>query len=302
MNAIGAEKKCKEMSTCVAEYTSLKEEPGFRKYAHAARSHLPSNIKKLEQVEKINGRLFVTDNQAVPDLFFLRNLKEINNPELDKAGLVIRNNKNFQNIGLESLEKVTGEEKTKTPAKVTTTEARKHSKTSTTSSSKSSTMSTAKGSKTQRSTWRTSSKTTYSLKNLNISSNDKPLTSMPPKAGVHDKGLSGPKVKKGVPSTKKTSPVLICLVILIPLLLIVIAIIVAVVIIRRKKIASKRPGGGKNKNGKKSGPAEKGKEAAKKEKEPAKKEQEPAKKEKEPDKKEQEPDKKEKGESKIKSK
>lgn len=44
-------------------------------------SDLPEGIEKLKQIEKINGRLTVTDNTGVRDLSFLRNLKEINNTD-----------------------------------------------------------------------------------------------------------------------------------------------------------------------------------------------------------------------------
>ncbi|CAJ0598866.1 unnamed protein product [Cylicocyclus nassatus] len=80
---------------------------------------LPTNIDKLEQVEKIDGRLIVTNNRAVKDLSFLKNLREINNPELDKPGLVVKNNRNFKNKGLDSLIKVTGGEGKITAAQTT---------------------------------------------------------------------------------------------------------------------------------------------------------------------------------------
>ncbi|KAL6726073.1 hypothetical protein Aduo_008083 [Ancylostoma duodenale] len=67
---------------------------------------LPANINKLEQVEKIHGRLLVTNNEAVQDVRFLRNLREIDNPKPGKPGLVIENNKNLKNRTLESLGKV----------------------------------------------------------------------------------------------------------------------------------------------------------------------------------------------------
>ncbi|KAL6726072.1 hypothetical protein Aduo_008082 [Ancylostoma duodenale] len=180
---------------------------------------LPSNIKKLEQVEKINGRLFITDNEAVPNLRFLKNLKEINNPELNKAGLVIRNNKNFQNVGLDSLEKVTGVEATERTTTAATSKSSKSIKTTRTT----------KRPETDKNTPRTSSKTSGKTSftrpltppnlRLNITTQDKqkpgphPPTSVPPKGGVREKEISDKKPKmKGVQAqTRKISPLLICL-------------------------------------------------------------------------------------------
>ncbi|CAJ0598865.1 unnamed protein product [Cylicocyclus nassatus] len=79
-------------------------------------SKLPEQINKLEQVEKINGRLIVTNNTALKDLECLRNLKEINNKEPDKPGLVVKDNKNFVQKGLYSLQKITGSESKVTAA------------------------------------------------------------------------------------------------------------------------------------------------------------------------------------------
>ncbi|EYB90916.1 hypothetical protein Y032_0212g2233 [Ancylostoma ceylanicum] len=67
---------------------------------------LPTNMNKLEQVEKIYGRLFITNNEAVEDLRFLRNLKDIINSGHERPALVIENNKNLINTTLESLKRV----------------------------------------------------------------------------------------------------------------------------------------------------------------------------------------------------
>lgn len=70
--------------------------------------NLPEGIEKLKQIEKINGRLTVTDNTGVRDLSFLRNLKEINNTDESKPTVVVKRNTNFVMDGMVNLKKIHG--------------------------------------------------------------------------------------------------------------------------------------------------------------------------------------------------
>ncbi|KAL6726070.1 hypothetical protein Aduo_008080 [Ancylostoma duodenale] len=79
-------------------------------------------MARLEQIEYIIGSLTVRNNEAVPDLTFLKNLKIINNSHSEEPGLLIENNTNFNNTGLISLEKVISKTRTTTTAAVVTNE------------------------------------------------------------------------------------------------------------------------------------------------------------------------------------
>ncbi|KAK6745234.1 hypothetical protein RB195_011760 [Necator americanus] len=69
---------------------------------------LPDNMEKLEQVEKLDGRLIVRNNTALQNLSCLQNLRVINNTDPNEFALVIENNENFKFTGLKSLKKIIG--------------------------------------------------------------------------------------------------------------------------------------------------------------------------------------------------
>ncbi|EYB90909.1 hypothetical protein Y032_0212g2231 [Ancylostoma ceylanicum] len=61
---------------------------------------LPTDIAKLEQVEKIDGRVLITNNKAIEKLDFFKNLKELTNTKDDeyKHNLMIYGNENLKEI------------------------------------------------------------------------------------------------------------------------------------------------------------------------------------------------------------
>ncbi|WKY12209.1 hypothetical protein Q1695_003638 [Nippostrongylus brasiliensis] len=69
---------------------------------------LPKGIEKLGQIETIKGRLIVKANSALPDLYVLSNLAEINNPDASKPAFEVADNAPFQLKGLKSLKKIHG--------------------------------------------------------------------------------------------------------------------------------------------------------------------------------------------------
>ncbi|KIH62731.1 hypothetical protein ANCDUO_06983 [Ancylostoma duodenale] len=61
---------------------------------------LPADITKLEQVEKIDGRVLITHNKAITKLNFLKNLNELSNTQKNeyKHNLLIYGNENLNEI------------------------------------------------------------------------------------------------------------------------------------------------------------------------------------------------------------
>ncbi|PIO54780.1 hypothetical protein TELCIR_23847, partial [Teladorsagia circumcincta] len=69
---------------------------------------MPRNYEKLAQIEKINGRLIVSNNDGIPDLSFLPNLEEIYSSDKEKPSLDIVDNHNFALKGLDAIRKIHG--------------------------------------------------------------------------------------------------------------------------------------------------------------------------------------------------
>ncbi|KAK6745235.1 hypothetical protein RB195_011761 [Necator americanus] len=176
---------------------------------------LPSNIKKLEQVEIINGRLFVTNNPAVENLLFLRNLREINNPELYEPGLVVKNNRMTKISGLLSLEKVTGGQATA----ITTF-------TVFTSTMSKLQVSTTKGRKSTRTKGRIQETTTIVIQ--------KPETTINDEESLPNKELVSDSQKETERSETNNKRIWIVLIILL-LVLLWVAVIIVVIIVKKKR-------------------------------------------------------------------
>ncbi|KAK6743775.1 hypothetical protein RB195_010833 [Necator americanus] len=201
---------------------------------------LPENIRKLEQVEIINGRLLVTDNPAIDNLLFLQNLREINNPELYKPGIVVKNNKKHPLTGLLSLQKVTGSETSTAVTKKVKHSSTKSYSEKTTRKNDRSTSKTKDWTKKTTQTMKRPKTTTKKIPNPVEDKNGNKVRNQ-----TADKGISGNAHRKGKTSSSKKYGKLIWLVIIILLIMAIGAVVAAVVIVRMrrgKQQPKERPG------------------------------------------------------------
>ncbi|EYB90895.1 hypothetical protein Y032_0212g2222 [Ancylostoma ceylanicum] len=88
--------------SCVAKIRA------FSRISFVKYKKIPNEAFKLEQIERIDGRLIVVNNAVVKDLSFFKNLKEINNTNLSNPSVFITNNKDFDATEMLSSVNVSG--------------------------------------------------------------------------------------------------------------------------------------------------------------------------------------------------